>query len=36
LGRLGIVPLPPEFAAYFKAGRLDTDKLAKAVGIDKQ
>jgi hypothetical protein len=26
----------PEFARYFKADVMDTDKLAKAAGIEKQ
>lgn len=39
LDKVGIQPLvmsQPEFAAYFKADVLDTDKLAKAAGIEKQ
>jgi tripartite-type tricarboxylate transporter receptor subunit TctC len=39
LEKLGIEPLPmtqPQFAAYFKADVLDTDKLAKKAGIQKQ
>ena len=39
VAKLGIEPLPmsqPEFAAYFKADVLDTDKLAQAAGIEKQ
>jgi tripartite-type tricarboxylate transporter receptor subunit TctC len=39
LDKVGVQPLvmsQPEFAAYFKADVLDTDKLAKAAGIEKQ
>ncbi len=39
LAKLGIEPLPmsqPEFEKYFKADVTDTDKLAKAAGIEKQ
>jgi tripartite-type tricarboxylate transporter receptor subunit TctC len=39
LAKLGIAPLPmsqPEFEKYFKADVLDTEKLAKAAGIEKQ
>ena len=39
LAKLGIEPLPmsqPEFERYFKADVLDTEKLAKAAGIEKQ
>jgi tripartite-type tricarboxylate transporter receptor subunit TctC len=39
LAKLGIEPLvmsQPEFARYFKADVMDTDKLAKAAGIEKQ
>jgi tripartite-type tricarboxylate transporter receptor subunit TctC len=39
LEKLGIEPLPmsqPQFAAYFKADVMDTDKLAQKAGIQKQ
>ena len=39
LAKLGIEPLSmsqPEFERYFKADVLDTEKLAKAAGIEKQ
>ena len=39
LAKLGIEPLPmsqPEFERYFKADVLDTEKLAKEAGIEKQ
>ena len=39
LAKVGVAPLvmsQPEFAAYFKADVLDTDKLAKSAGIEKQ
>ncbi len=39
LAKLGIEPLvmsQPEFERYFKADVLDTDKLAKEAGIEKQ
>jgi tripartite-type tricarboxylate transporter receptor subunit TctC len=39
LDKVGVQPLvmsQPEFAAYFKADVLDTEKIAKAAGIEKQ
>jgi tripartite-type tricarboxylate transporter receptor subunit TctC len=39
LAKMGVDPLPmsqPEFAKYFKADVLDTEKLAKEAGIEKQ
>ena len=39
LAKLGIEPLPmsqADFERYFKADVLDTEKLAKAAGIEKQ
>jgi tripartite-type tricarboxylate transporter receptor subunit TctC len=39
LAKLGIEPLPmsqPEFERYFKADVMDTEKLAKEAGIEKQ